>query len=202
MLAIPGNHDIPLLDFRWRAHFSYRNYAQAFGDDLEPSFESEDLLVLCVNTTRRHRHKHGEVSDAQIERVARRLSGARPEQFRVVVTHQPLLVIRARDENNLVRGSERAAPRWCDAGADLFLGGHIHLPYQSPLSRRFHELRRKAWVAQAGTSVSRRIREGIPNSVNLLRRSSGAAWSVERWDFHATRQAFERVDTLSLTPDR
>ena len=57
-------------------------------------------------------------------------------------------------------------------------------------------------MAQAGTSVSRRIREGIPNSVNLLLRSTGAAWSLERWDFHATRQAFERVDTLSLTPDR
>jgi 3',5'-cyclic AMP phosphodiesterase CpdA len=202
ILAIPGNHDIPLFNPLARAFFPYRNYAQTFGDDLEPSFEAEDLLVIGVNTTRRYRHKHGEVSEAQIERVARRLSGARPEQLRVVVTHQPVLAIRARDANNLLRGSERAAPRWCDAGADLFLGGHIHLPYQSSLSRRFHQLRRNAWVAQAGTSVSRRIREGIPNSVNLLRRASGVDWSVERWDFHATRQAFERVDTLSLTPDR
>jgi 3',5'-cyclic AMP phosphodiesterase CpdA len=202
LLAIPGNHDIPLFDPLARVFFPYRNYARAFGDELEPSFEAEDLLVIGVNTTRRHRHKHGEVSDAQIERVAGRLRVARPEQLRVVVTHQPVLAIRAHDENNLLRGSERAAPRWCEAGADLFLGGHIHLPYLSPLSQRFRELGRKAWVAQAGTSVSRRIREGIPNSVNLLLRPSGAAWSVERWDFHASRRAFERVDTLSLTPDR
>lgn len=202
LLAIPGNHDIPLLNPVARAFFPYRNYAEAFGSDLEPSFEVEDLLVIGVKTTRRRRHKHGEVSEAQIERVARRLSGARPEQLRVVVTHQPVLAIRAHDENNLLRGSERAAPLWCEAGADLFLGGHIHLPYLRPLTERFRALRRTAWVAQAGTSVSSRIREGIPNSVNLLLRAGGPEWSLERWDFHATRRAFEQVETLSMTPDR
>lgn len=202
LLAIPGNHDIPLFNPLARALFPYRNYQQAFGDDLEPSFESEHLLVIGVKTTRRRRHKHGEVCEAQIERVASRLNQARPEQLRVVVTHQPVLAIRARDENNLLRGSERAAPRWCEAGADLFLGGHIHLPYLRPLSERFGDVRRRAWVAQAGTSVSRRIREGIPNSVNLLQRTDAAAWSVERWDFHAARRTFERVEALSMTPDR
>ena len=202
LLAIPGNHDIPLFNPLLRAFFPYRNYARAFGNDLEPSFESDDLLVIGVKTTRRRRHKHGEVSEAQIARVEDRLSRARPEQLRVVVTHQPVLAIRARDENNLLRGSERAAPRWCEAGADLFLGGHIHLPYLRPLSERFRELRRRAWVAQAGTCVSRRIREGFPNSVNLLRRTNGGEWSVERWDFHAQSRAFERVETLLVSPDR
>jgi hypothetical protein len=185
-----------------RAFFPYQNYARAFGAELEPSFETEDLLVLGVKTTRRHRHKHGEVSAAQIERVAIRLQSARPEQLRVVVTHQPVLAIRARDESNLLRGSERAVPRWCRAGVELFLGGHIHLPYLRPLSERFGALPRKAWVAQAGTSVSHRTREGIPNSVNLLQRAEGAGWSVERWDFHAARRAFERVEVLSIAPDR
>ncbi|MDQ2644481.1 MAG: metallophosphoesterase [Myxococcota bacterium] len=202
LLAIPGNHDIPLFNPLARAFFPYQNYAQAFGAELEPSFETADLLVLGVKTTRRHRHKHGEVSAAQIERVASRLQSARSGQLRVVVTHQPVLAIRAHDETNLLRGSERAVPRWCEAGADLFLGGHIHLPYLRPLSQRFGELPRRAWVAQAGTSVSHRTREGIPNSVNLLQRAEGEDWSVERWDFHATRRTFERVEVLPITPER
>jgi len=202
VLAIPGNHDIPLWNPFARAFAPYRHFSAVFGADLEPSFESADLLVLGVKTTRRRRHKHGEVSDAQIERVASRLRRARPDQLRVVVTHQPVLAIRAHDVNNLLRGSERAVPHWCEAGADLFLGGHIHLPYLRPLSERFRELPRRAWVAQAGTAVSRRIRDGIPNSVNRVIHGGGADWSVERWDFNALRGVFERTEALPISLDR
>jgi 3',5'-cyclic AMP phosphodiesterase CpdA len=73
VLAIPGNHDIPLLNLFARFFQPYANYQHAFGSDLEPEYESERLLVLCLKTTRRFRHKDGEVSDTQIERVAARL---------------------------------------------------------------------------------------------------------------------------------
>jgi len=202
VLAIPGNHDIPLFNPVARLFFPYANHRRAFGTELEPSFESSDLLVLGVKTTRRLRHKHGQVSDDQIDRVARRLREARPEQLRVVVTHQPVEVVRSQDNNNLLRGSERAVPSWCEAGADLFLGGHIHLPYIRPVSDRFRDLPRRAWVVQAGTALSRRIRDGIPNSVNLLRPARGAAWCVERWDFSSESGAFELVETFVFTPER
>lgn len=202
VLAIPGNHDIPLFDPFARVFSPYDHFRAVFGAELEPSFESDELLVVGVKTTRRWRHKHGEVSDEQIERVASRLRRARPEQLRVVVTHQPVLAIRDHDAHNLLRGSERAAPHWCEAGADLFLGGHIHLPYLRPLSERFDELPRRAWVAQAGTAVSRRVREGIPNSVNRVIHGGGADWSVERWDFHAARRAFELVEARPIALDR
>jgi predicted phosphodiesterase len=82
-LAIPGNHDVPLFNIAARLLQPYAAYARTFGADLEPSYEDEALLVVGVNTTRAHRHKHGEVSERQIERVARRLGGCPPQKLRV-----------------------------------------------------------------------------------------------------------------------
>ncbi|HET6335455.1 MAG TPA: metallophosphoesterase, partial [Polyangiales bacterium] len=136
LLVIPGNHDIPLYNLFARFLYPYANYAREFGEELEPEYESERVLVLGVKTTRRRRHKDGEVSDEQVERVAERLRRARPDQLRIVVTHQPVHVIRKQDIANLLHNSERAVRCWSEAGIDLFVGGHIHLPYVRPLNER------------------------------------------------------------------
>ncbi len=195
-LAIPGNHDIPLFDIAARAFAPYARFSKVFGNELEPEHASADLLVLGVNTTRPWRHKNGEVSAAQIERVARRLAKARPEQLRVIVVHQPIEVLRSEDEHDRLRGHAQAQQAWAAAGADLVMGGHIHLPFAKPLPG----LAREMWVVQAGTAVSSRVRDGQPNSVNLLRWSGPAAaggCSIERWDFAAARRAFECVERKS-----
>lgn len=171
LVAIPGNHDVPLYNLAARLLDPYGGYARAFGAELEPACETDDLLVLGVNTTRARRHKHGEVSRAQIERVAQRLREAPPHKLRVVVTHHPLHVPPGADEGNLLRGHAQAARAWAVAGADLVMGGHIHLPFLRPMRERLPELARPLWVAQAGTAVSHRVRPdgGAANSVNLLR---------------------------------
>lgn len=129
VLAVPGNHDIALFDPWARLTRPYARWAGAFGADLEPVHASAELLVVGVNTTRAWRHKNGEVSAAQIDRVAGLLATASPQQLRVVVVHQPAAVIRSRDRANLLRGHQAALQAWSVAGADLVLGGHIHLPY-------------------------------------------------------------------------
>ncbi|HEU0201831.1 MAG TPA: metallophosphoesterase [Burkholderiaceae bacterium] len=176
VLAVPGNHDIPLFNIFARLFAPYRGYQRCFGPDLEPEYESPEVLVLGVNTTRWWRHKHGEVSRQQIERVAQRLHAAAPSQLRVVVTHQPVHVIRDRDVKNLLRGHARALSTWSKAGAQLVLGGHIHLAHVRPVEG--------LWSVLAGTAVSRRVRHGRANSVNLIRYADGAC-TVERWDHDA-----------------
>lgn len=202
VLVIPGNHDIPLFDLRARLTSPYANYARAFGTVLEPTHESDQLLILGLNTTRWFRHKHGQVSDEQIDRVATRLRRARPEQLRVVVTHQPVHVIRATDHDNLLRNHVRAARAWSEAGADILMGGHIHLPYVRPLCDRLPDLTRSTWVVQAGTAVSKRIRDGIPNSVNVLRHTAASSCSVERWDYVSAARAFRPVSCVELALSR
>lgn len=206
LLAIPGNHDIPLFNIGMRLLAPYANYSRAFGAELEPVFEREQLLVLGVNTTRPDRHADGEVSLAQVQRVAERLARAQPGQLRIVVTHQPICALLPEDEHNVLQGHAAAVRRWSEAGADLILGGHIHLPYVVALSERHPYLARAMWAVQAGTAVSSRLRHGANNSVNLIRYADGQrpAWtcSIERWDYQPQTRHFMPVNITAVDLDR
>jgi hypothetical protein len=97
-------------------------------------------------------------------------------------------------EKNLLNGQRQAVPAWAAAGADIIMGGHIHLPYVRSLCDTFAGLRRDIWTVQAGTSVSSRTREGIPNSVNVLRCNGPLlprGCTVERWDYVGRSDRFE-----------
>lgn len=197
-LVLPGNHDIPLFDLLTRAFSPYRRYLRAFGPGLEAEIVRDDLLLLSVNTTRRWRHVQGEVSERQIERVATRVARADPQQLRLVAVHQPVAAITPQDRANLLRGSERAVPAWAAAGVDAVLGGHIHLPYVLPLHTGQPALPRPIWAVQAGTALSRRTRDGIGNSVNLIR--TGRPACVERWDLDDATGRFVRVAVTAIGP--
>ncbi|TXK64314.1 metallophosphoesterase family protein [Alkalisalibacterium limincola] len=201
-LAVPGNHDIALFDVFTRVVAPYRHYRESFGNDLEPVLDTPDLLVIGVNCTRPWRHKHGEISKAQIRRISDRLARAGTGQLRVVVTHQPVDVPTGSDENNLVRGHADAVHAWVEAGADILMGGHIHLPFIRPLAQRYPELRRAAWCVQGGTAVSHRVRADRPNSVNLVTHVANSGQAVvERWDF-AGEGGFECGERVELVLDR
>ncbi len=192
-LVLPGNHDIPLFNLAARFFTPYGNYRRVMGQELEPEFMSQDLLVIGVNTTRPQRHTVGSVSATQIERVQRRLLEGQPSQLRIVVLHQPVRAIRDSDIKNLVRGHEEAVMVWAAAGADLILGGHVHLPHVRPLVEVFPELPRPVYSILAGTAVSRRVRGEVPNSVNLIRYSAAElppGCTVERWDFNDGKEFF------------
>jgi 3',5'-cyclic AMP phosphodiesterase CpdA len=201
LLAIPGNHDIPLFDLGQRLFHPYARYREAFGNELEPTHVSREWLVQCVNTTRWYRHKGGTVSSNQIERVASRLRAAQPSQLRVVVVHHPIAVLRATEQHNLLHGHAEAQQSWAAAGCDVVLGGHIHLPYVMALAG----LARPMWAVQAGTCVSSRVRAGAANSVNVLRWGGDTAPGcclIEQWDYSTATQAFVCTRVTDIYPAR
>ncbi len=199
-LVIPGNHDVPLFNLAARVFRPYRRYRAALGWELSPEFESADLSVIGLNTTRSWRFENGEISSDQVSRVAQRLQCADQSKLRVVVTHQPVHVITGKDGKNIAHGSERAVRAWTASGVDLLLGGHIHLPYVRPLAEGYPGLARRSWIVQAGTAVSSRVRGAIPNSVNVLRfaRTSPKRCVVERWDYRAPSFRLHQSHTLDL----
>lgn len=210
VLVLPGNHDIPLFNLPARLLHPFAGFCRAFGMDLEPSYEDAQIQIQLVNTVSRWRHTDGVVGAAQVARVARRLAQARAGQLRVVVTHQPAAVVREVDAPDLLRGHAAAIRHWSQAGADLLLGGHIHLPYiHAP--RADGAAAHGMWVVQAGTAVSSRIRHEAGNSFNLIRYGGhGAgvgdpvarACMVERWDYidDDDRFACRAVTPLALGP--
>lgn len=189
-LVVPGNHDVPLFNLPARIFNPFGEYRRVFGRDLQPMHEQDDLLVIGVNTVRARRHKNGEVSDRQIEQVCKHLRHARETQLRIVVTHQPVHVIREKDISNLLINHEKAIDAWGDAGADLVLGGHIHLPY-------VRHLKDGMWSVQAGTALSTRIREGISNSFHVIHHKARSA-QVQQWDFNEGTQTFHPATTTKI----
>lgn len=201
MLIIPGNHDIPLFNIVARLFAPFRNYQRVCGADLEPVFSSARWLIVCVNTTRAYRHKDGEVSSAQIKRVAELLQTATPEQLRIVVVHQPVAVTNDRDRDNLLHGRNAAMRCWAAAGADIVMGGHIHVPYVLPLHESHDYLPDRLWAVQAGTAVSKRVRQEAANSVNLIRYSDSQQprhCVLERWDCTVPAIGFQCFSTHTL----
>lgn len=200
-LVIPGNHDIPLFNLAARVFNPYGNYRRAFGQDLDPHFSNEDLLVIGVNTTRPWRHKDGEISTQQIAYVSEQLQRAQPHQLCIVVVHQPIFVERESDRKNLLNGHEKAVQAWAVAGADFILSGHIHLPYVRRLEESLHNSPRSVWTVSAGTAVSKRVREGQPNSVNLIRYDTAQTphvCTVNRLDYEFASSKFEVVQTTLI----
>ncbi|VTU20799.1 metallophosphoesterase family protein [Variovorax sp. RA8] len=201
LLAIPGNHDIPLFALSTRLLAPYARYSAAFGDELEPVVDLPDFLLVGVNTTRWYRHENGATSAQQAERVARRLAKGSARQLRVVVVHQPVAVTREEDHKNLLIGREEAMRIWAEAEADLVLGGHIHLPFVLPLHEDAGGPARRMWCVQAGTAVSTRLRAGAPNSVNLIRFEGADGerrCTVEQWDYGVGVAQFGRARVHSL----
>jgi 3',5'-cyclic AMP phosphodiesterase CpdA len=200
LLASPGNHDIPLFDVVTRFFDPYAGYKREFGGDFEPRFEAPDCLVLGVKTTRRYRHVDGEISSEQRARIAIELRNAAPSQLRIVVLHQPVCVPRSSEEHNVVRGNRAAVRAWSEAGADVLLAGHIHLPFVLPLHELMAPLPRPLWAVNAGTAVSHRTRRDAGNSVNVLRTSASEprVCIVEHWTYVAAKSAFVRAMAFRL----
>jgi len=203
LLVIPGNHDIPLFNPTSRLFKPYARFRAAFGTNLEPMFESEHLLAIALNTTRRYRHTSGEVSETQIARVAKRLEQASAAQLCLIIMHQPVCVLRPENKVDLLRGYTAAVQRWTAAGADLIMGGHSHFPFVCALHEQRTDFTRQAWAVQAGTAVSGRVRHGIGNSVNLIRYGGQEPYRcclIERWDFISSKNEFDlvAVDQLRL----
>jgi 3',5'-cyclic AMP phosphodiesterase CpdA len=133
VLAIPGNHDIP---YTIPARFTrpWREFDHEW-ETTEPLHEGQSVLAVGVNSVRPWRHQSGGVSDAQLQRVAEKLSRAAPGALRLVALHHQMIGAPWRTRKRPVARRSHVLARLVDSGAELILGGHIH---QAAVSER-HE---------------------------------------------------------------
>lgn len=165
-IAVPGNHDIPLLNVFARLLDPYRGFKRLFKDQLEKDIQRGDALVLGLNSTSRWRHVQGAFD---LPRLERRLGRApRTGGLRVAAFHHPVDCRLPQDEKNLLVGREHAVPMLARHGIDLIVGGHIHDPYVTLSGVRYPGIERTMVIAVAGTCLSRRTRKGAPNSFNWM----------------------------------
>lgn len=170
-IAVPGNHDIPLLNVFARLFHPYRGFKELFKDQLERDFRHGDVQVIGLNSTSRWRHVQGDFDHERLERrLAAAVTGAK---VRIAVFHHPMDCPKPVDEKNLLRGREKVIALLDKYKVDLVMGGHIHDPLAALSDRRYPALSRKLVIAVAGTCTSWRTRKNAPNSFNLIDVNTG-----------------------------
>ena len=161
-LAIPGNHDQPILrvaDWIERFTHQYGRYQKHIHSDIDSVLAVPGWFIVGLNDN--HPIAPGGFwSKQQRTWIEQQMVCAPRECVQVVVTHHHLSW----------GGKWRPAGFWYPTraldflagnGVELVLNGHTHVPYAEQTSQGIV-------IARAGTATSGRLREGNSNSYNLI----------------------------------
>ncbi|SLN60798.1 phosphodiesterase YaeI [Aquimixticola soesokkakensis] len=161
VLAVPGNHDMPLWNLPARLLAPFARYRAAIADDLCPVFENDDIVVACANTADPLAHQRGLFRPREVARICALFSQAGARK-RVLVAHHPLEQPPGSSKAPM-KGAESAAARLREVGVDLVLSGHLHRWWIAPLGA----VGTRGLQVQAGTGLSNRLRDE-ENNFNLI----------------------------------
>ena len=124
VLAVPGNHDIPLLP---PARFTrpWREFERQW-ETTEPVHTADGLHVVGVNSVRPWRHQSGGLKSGALERACELLATAPAGALRTVCLHHQLANAPWRTRKRPLARRGRVLEQLAAAGAELVLSGHVH----------------------------------------------------------------------------
>lgn len=161
VLTIPGNHDQPLhlSGLPERLTNPWRRYKQYIRSEVDTSLEIPGVFVVGVNSNNRI-VPGGIWSNKQRAFIEREFSRARADACKIFVTHHHL------EWNGKYRPFGTWFPtgqlEWLERlGVELVLNGHTHVPLTLRTAQGIV-------IAQAGTSMSGRVRHGHGNAYNQI----------------------------------
>jgi len=189
-VVVPGNHDVPLFDVARRFLSPFHRYRRFITDDVSPFFADGEIALLGVNTARSFTWKSGRVKEAQLDEARRRLDPLPEAIVKILVLHHPFDVPPGAPESDVVRGARKAMAVFAEAGADVFLSGHLHVSHVGQTAQRYRIEGHSALIINAGTATSTRHR-GETNTFNVLEVSEGAL-TLDRYVWAPGKLVFER----------
>jgi 3',5'-cyclic AMP phosphodiesterase CpdA len=200
-IVVPGNHDVPLFNVVARLFDPFGGYRRWISPDLEPAYIDDEVAMIGLNSARALiTGGRGRLNMQQIEEAAARLVPLPPAPIKVIVTHHPFDLPRGFPAEHLVGRASIAMQRFAEAGADVFLAGHLHVSHVGDTANRYRIAGHSALVVQAGT-LSIRGR-GELNSFNVLR-IGRPEMTIERYSWETGSQVFDRAfaGTFRHTPE-
>ena len=200
-VVVPGNHDVPLFNVPARIFNPFGGFRRWIDPDLEPAFVDDEVAVVGLNSARALiTGGRGRLNAAQVESAAERLRRLPVSPVRVVVTHHPFDLPEGYRPDHLVGRAANAMQRFAEAGADLFLAGHLHVSHVGHTADRYRIAGHSALVVQAGTLSTRG--RGELNTFNVLR-ISRPEMAIERYSWESGSQTFDRSfeGTFRHTPE-
>ncbi len=126
VIAIPGNHDVPLYRVWERLLSPFGAWRRHFDRELEPVFRDDELLVVGVNTAQAFALKGGRIRRRRLAVVDALLAEAPTQLFRIVVAHHHLVRPPGVESEHPAWRASEAIARWTGARVDLVLSGHLH----------------------------------------------------------------------------
>ena len=167
LLAVPGNHDVPVYNLGRRFADPWSRYRQHIHDDLCPCGAFGGAFVMGLNSARRAGlsldWSRGRLSASQISLAERSLRRS-DHDLKIIALHHPVTPGPGRAGAAVIDRASRALSSFAGAGADIVLTGHAHIAQAG-----VHNTEQGAViVAAAGTASSTRLRGEQP-SFNMLR---------------------------------
>jgi 3',5'-cyclic AMP phosphodiesterase CpdA len=186
ILAVPGNHDVPLYDVFTRFAAPLHRYKKYISNDLCPWFENDEVAVLGINTARSLTFKDGRINREQMALIRERFAAVPANRTKILVTHHPLYAMpigEGGELNEAVGRHADAVKAVCEAGVNIALAGHFHRTY-AEAARKMVKNAGGALVIQAGTATSTRLRNNELQSFNWIHahRNNDIELQVIAWD--------------------
>ena len=207
VLAIPGNHDIP---YTFPARFTgpWREFERLW-ETTEPTYSSDRLFVLGLNSVRPWRHQSGALRREHLRHACETLSSAPPNSFKIVAFHHHLVGAPWRSTKKPVAERNRVLATLVDSGAQLILAGHIH---QAAVSERREfevtegDVRAVVVSIAPGLGQPRPHRRGEARGLHVYEIDEDSLvvhtyiWRADDWGLTAVRRFPRGREPLSVDP--
>jgi 3',5'-cyclic AMP phosphodiesterase CpdA len=183
VLAVPGNHDVPLYDVLRRFLSPLARYKRFIDDELCPFIELPGAAVLGINTARSLTFKDGRISHEQLAYIRESFARTDSKAMRILVTHHPLFALPVGDGPDLGKAigrQELALDAIGEVGVDLLLAGHNHRASAHDASDLVTRAG-SALVVQAGTATSTRLRDEEQSFNRIDIAGEAVTLTVQAW---------------------
>jgi 3',5'-cyclic AMP phosphodiesterase CpdA len=217
VVAVAGNHDVPLYRVWERLFRPFANYQQYISPALDAVHRFEvgqpsdgrnlAAVIVALNSAAPHRAiSNGRIrrSSLQFCKTAFTAPQTPPldEALRIVVAHHHFAPAPDYEGGEVMPRAKRAMDLFTELNVDMILGGHMHRAYIGNSLDVYpgKERERGIIIVQAGTATSRRgrAREREKNSFNVIE-SDGEMVRITHWMYFeqdgfapASRHVFPR----------
>lgn len=154
VLSVPGNHDMPLYNIALRLLAPLARYRSAISEELEPALSMPGAVIQGLNTADPFVWKSGRLRPASVARLTRAFNAAGPGALRIAIMHHAPVPAADGTPPDMAEPAAVLATL-ANAGADLVLSGHTHMPHAG-----FAETAAGVLFLQVGTAISTRLKTG------------------------------------------